>query len=102
MSIKSNTDQLSPEDVVLGILASLRAAARAHYTAANVGWTLQQVAMGVAKGNELPPNAVRRGLMKEVYDEVIDILPDESPLREPLTKYREAEIQSIRDLPEAE
>jgi hypothetical protein len=40
--------------------------------------------------------------MKEVYDEVIDILPDESPLREPLTKYREAEIQSIRDLPEAE
>ena len=45
MQIKIEIDNLSPEAIVLGILTSLRAAARAHYTAANVGWTLQQVAI---------------------------------------------------------
>lgn len=95
--VTTKIENLSPEDMALGVLASFRATARAFYSSANIGFSMNQVAAGQAKGNELPPASVRRGFMKMAYDEVLDLLPSDSPFREALSAFRDAEVASIRE-----
>jgi hypothetical protein len=97
MQVTTKIENLSAEGMALGILASLRAAARAQYTAANVGYSVAQAAIGATKGNELPPAKVRRGFMQMAYDEVIDLLPADSPFRESLQAFRDAEIANVAE-----
>jgi hypothetical protein len=81
----------------LGVLASLRATARANYTTAIISFAIQLQVAGAAEKYELPPIDTRRRIMKDSYAEVLDLLPDDSPFRDPLKQYSEAEIQNIRD-----
>jgi hypothetical protein len=97
MLIKIEINNLSLEDMALGILTSLRASARANYTTAIITRAIHLQATGASDKFELPPIESRRTLMKEAYAEVMDILPNDSPFREPMKQYLEAEIQNIRD-----
>jgi hypothetical protein len=58
---------------------------------------IHQKVAGAVEKYELPPVDIRRRIMKDAYGEVMDLLPDDSPFREPLEQYREAEIQNVRD-----
>lgn len=97
MQVTTKIENLSAEDMALGVLSSLRAAARAHYATANTGYTLAQAGAGTSQGHELPPSSVRRSFMRLAYDEVVKLLPANSPFREPLLAFRDAEVQSITD-----
>jgi hypothetical protein len=97
MQIKIEIKNLSLEDMALGVLTSLRATARANYSAAIISIAIQQQVTGAAEKYELPPIETRRKIMKDSYAEVLDLLPDNSPFREPLKQYCEAEVQNVRD-----
>jgi hypothetical protein len=97
MQIKIEIKNLSLEDMALGVLTSLRATARANYTAAIISIAIQQQVAGIAEKYELPPIDTRRRIMKDSYAEVLDLLPEDSPFREPLNQYCEAEVRNVRD-----
>ncbi len=94
--ITTKLKNASLEDMALATIASLRGAARAHYTAMNVGYAVHQMVTGEGRGSELAPVGIRLGWMTEAYEEVASFLPDNSPFREPLKAYLEAEKQGIQ------
>ena len=82
----------SIEDVALATLISLQASARALYAAANVGYAASEV----PQKTKMASGALRRGWMKLAYEEVMDLLPDDSPFLHPLSDFMRADIASIK------
>ncbi len=84
----------SPEDVAMATLVSLRASALTIYIAARVWYAASQTTRE-NPSDKVPPAPARRGAMKRAYEEVLDLLPENSPFREPLTTFMESDIAAV-------
>jgi len=89
--------EATQEDVAAAVLSSLLAGAHAQYTAAMVGWSLAEMQAGRGSGADLPPASIRRGWLQLAFNEVIALLPTNSPFREPLARLRDAEMAEVEE-----
>lgn len=92
--------EATQEDVAAAVLSSLLSSVHAQYTASVVGWSLVEAQARLTSGSDLPPASIRRGWLQLAFDDVIALLPANSPFRGPLTRLRDAEVAEVEELPQ--